>query len=176
MPAPANKPVDAGKSRVIATVIALIIVLALVAFWYVQQGKSMLTGGATTQKFSSDNVKVSQVDLSNASGTNKLPNGFPTDIPVELANITDSSTLSYPEHNTILYTVSYMSTYPSEQLYAEYVAYLKQANYIVAQTLKLPAQISIQAGSSKGSLLTVITPQATGGAEVQLAFTVRSSS
>jgi len=172
MSSPSKMP--SRSPRALLWILAIIIVIGVV-FWYVQQGKYVMTG-VTPQKFSSENVKVTQVNVATATGTSKLPNGFPTDIPVELANITDSSTLAYPEHNTTLYTVTYISTHPSEELYANYTAYLKKTNYTIGQTLRIPAQLTIQAVSSKGSLFTVITPKSTGGAEVQLAFTVRNSS
>jgi hypothetical protein len=169
--APAKMPTNKSP-KTIYWVVAIIIVLAGLYYFVIQKNSSGTS--MSTAKFSSENVQVSNVDFANMTGTAKLPAGFPTDIPVELANITNSSTQYYPDKKTTLYSVSYTSAHQAEDLYQSYGAYLKKDNYAVGPTTDTATQLTYLAISPKGSLYIVIVPQS-GGAKVQVSYSVKSS-
>lgn len=172
MPTPAKTSGSGAKA--LYWILALVVVIAAVYFLLNRSG-GLVPAQQPQAKFTNENVKVSNVDVSNATGAAKLPVGFPTGTPVELANITNSSTITYPDKQAVLYSVMYMSAKQPEEIYANYAAYLKKANYALGPTVKTPNQLTYLAIGSAGRMYIVITPQG-GGATVQVSYTVRTTS
>jgi len=149
------------KEVIILTALIVVIVLAVLVL--------QTTGRSAKQNFTSENVKVTKVDPTKATGKDKLPQGFPEDIPVNYSGVYESTTLTYPDRQVVLYSVSYYSAKQSEELYAEYEKYLAGAKYSIVNKSKSAAQMTYQASRVNDTLSVVITPRSPG-AMIQLAF------
>lgn len=170
-----NMPSQSGHSRKNAWEAALVIIVAIIviAGILVFLRSSSQKPQMQPQKFSSENVNVSKVDLATATGDARLPVGFPTNIPVELNNISESTTLAYPERGATLYSVSYTSAKQPEEIYTEYGDYLKSNKFNIGINTKTAQQMMYQASTSTTSISVVITPHP-GGTMVQIAYVVRT--
>lgn len=151
--------------RAVYWLIAIILVLGTV---YVLLNRNHVP--TTKQTFTTENVQVSN------NGAGKIPAGFPTDTPVEVANVINSSTMNYPDKHTVLYSITYVTTKQAEEVFSDYGKYLSNTDYIIESTVKTPILISYSAHSTKtgGRLYVVITPQS-GGTTVQLSYAVATS-
>ncbi|KND48569.1 MAG: hypothetical protein AB200_02485 [Parcubacteria bacterium C7867-005] len=125
------------------------------------------------QDFSSEKVLVQNTDLATAEGENKLPAGFPKEIPVEINNITESVTLSYPERGATLYSVAYQSARGTSDLSNLYSKFIKDNNFILSN-----ANDKLEKGETKMTFLSTknnddlsitITKLATGNT-IQISF------
>ncbi len=127
-------PVEPKKSQSIVFIVALFIILLIVAFAMSSLSKKPVSEGTPatsqtpTQKPKTE-VKVDKVDLTTAQGDARLPQGFPTDIPVETTGAFESYTANYPTRNFTQYTVSYTTTKSVKDTYALYLSYMTKAGY-----------------------------------------------
>lgn len=117
------------------------------------------------QNFSSENVKVDD-------NKGQTPSGLPTDIPIEEANILQSSTLAYPDKGATLYSVLYTSLKQTEELYSVYQKYLSSSGFVILNQAKSSAQMSFRASKDKNELSIVLTPQQLSTA-VQISYIIR---
>lgn len=62
-------------------------------------------------------------------GRDRLPAGFPADIPVELEGIVESYARTYPSNDMVQYTVSYHSAESMDVKYEEYDNFMTEASY-----------------------------------------------
>ena len=150
--------------------LAVVVILAVTYFlWSSSNNKPVVT---PTTKFSSENVQVQNTNLATAAGSSKLPSGFPTDTPVELTGITESTTLTYPERKATLYSVSYLSDKQQQELFTIYGKYLVDSGYKIMNTDKSVAHMMYQATKGQNDFTVVITPQ---GKQmlVQVSYVVR---
>lgn len=128
-------PIEPKKSQSIVFIVALFIILLIVAFAMTSLSKKPASEGtpATTEtpttKTTKTEVKVDKVDLTTAQGDARLPQGFPTDIPVETTGAFESYTADYPTRNFTQYTVSYTTTKTIKDTYALYLSYMTKAGY-----------------------------------------------
>ncbi|MDB5253961.1 MAG: hypothetical protein JWL80_27 [Parcubacteria group bacterium] len=127
-------------------------ILAAVSLVYI----SMHPLNTKNKKFSSQNVVVTKADI---SSSNKLPSGFPTNTPIELANIIDANTLSYPDKHVEVTNVSYFSLKQQEELFSIYGSYLKANGYTVASSNKNPAMMTYVGKKGNTELDISISPQ-----------------
>jgi len=126
-------PVEPKKSQSIIFIVALFVILLIVAFAMSSFSKKAPT---TTPPVTTENqpqktteVKVSKVDLTTAQGDARLPQGFPTDIPVETTGAFESYIADYPTQNATQYTISYTTTKSVKDTYALYLAFMTKADY-----------------------------------------------
>jgi hypothetical protein len=134
------------------TLLIIFGILAAASLVYI----SMNPVNTKNKKFSTQNVIVTQVD---ASSANRLPAGFPTDTPIELQNIVDSSVLSYPDHKVQVANVSYFSLKQQEELFSLYGSYLKGAGYTVTSTSKNSSVMLYSSKKGNTEMNISISPQ-----------------
>jgi hypothetical protein len=68
-----------------------------------------------------------------AAGT-KLPEGFPSDIPLEAANLKESYRVDYVERGVIQYSAVYESSKTLDEVRKIYVDYMTKAGYVLKST------------------------------------------
>jgi hypothetical protein len=102
----------------------------------------------------------------------KLPSGFPTDIPVEPTIVESTSTL-YPTQLATLDSVSYTSAESVQAKYTEYNKFLttKSNGFIAEMSTSTTSQAVLQASRGATQIMVVISPQ-TKGSLVQIALTI----
>jgi hypothetical protein len=161
---------DQGNKFPKAVGIATIIVALIIAALLIVTVRYSKFGMA--QKFTNEKVRVEKIDIGNSSDTEKLPAGFPADIPVEFNNITDSQTLDYTDKKAKLYSITYVSARQFEELYAEYNRFFATNKYFVRTKTKTADRILFEAMQPEGSLTIIITPQS-GKMMVQIAYLAR---
>lgn len=115
---------------------------------------------------SSQSTKIIETDL---TGANKLPAGFPSDIPVEMANVTESYAGQYQSLNATQYSVSYTSKQAAGTLWDSYSAFMSQSGYTInpKATSKSVGQIS---GTKNGDTLSVVISSHNGTSLVHLSY------
>jgi len=159
-----------NSSKTSLIVLALVVLIAL--------GSLVLKFGvgpkATTSNsnFSSENVNLQNVDLASKEGEDKLPAGFPTSIPVELANINSSQTLNYPDKKVTLYNVGYFSLKQQEEVWTLYNNFFKADKYTVTRADKSAALMVFVANKENTEITVTLTPQ-TGRVLVLVSVVVR---
>lgn len=152
-----------NKTYVLLGLLLLIMILSLVLKY-----KGGIKGD---RKFSSENVTVENIDQS-MQGVSKLPVGFPKDTPVELENIIEGTTLTYPDRKVTLYNVSYFSNKQQEEVFALFGKYLKDNGYTISVTDKTASKMMYKATKENNEMNVVITPQASR-LNVLVSFVVR---
>ena len=80
----------------------------------------------------SNGVQVTKTDISKSGSM--LPEGFPKDIPVEMANIKDSYRAYYEKVKATQYTVSYISKQSRDTLWKTYSDFMNGKQYTVDQS------------------------------------------
>ena len=73
-------------------------------------------------------IDVKKIDLTQAQGTNRLPSGFPSNIPVDTLTIYESYTAEYPTATQA--TVAYKTERSISDAYKVYHDYMKNAGYV----------------------------------------------
>jgi hypothetical protein len=118
-----------------------------------------------------EEVVVRVTDLSSQEAAERLPEGFPSGIPVETGSVTESIVSDYAARGMTQYTVSYTSTKGPVELFAEYERYMKAEGYEFS-----PQGIDAERGTLYGTKdnddLSVVVYAAQGvtGSTVQIAF------
>ncbi len=100
----------------------------------------------------------------------KLPEGFPSVIPIELANITESYSARYPDRGLTQYTVSFTSFVSANDKYVEYEQYMRSEGYSVVSNA---ANFSLY-GRKENDDLSVVIGENNGETKVSLTFIDRS--
>ncbi len=125
----------------------LLIVVAGGAAWY-----KKYNDGNTHEK-----VKNSQVDLSKAVGKEKIPLGLPEDLPVQLGNVEQSSTIDYPERGVKVSTITFLTYQPYAELVNTFESYMKQNGYNYSDEGSNDRQNSLYGIKDTNFLTVVIT-------------------
>jgi hypothetical protein len=153
--------------------VALVVVaLILAGGWYfVMQpadfDAATEEGGQTDSRpVTHEAVEVTKVDTAEP-GISKLPAGFPSSIPVEQANISESYRVVYSERGVTQYTVSFTSLKSKEALWDSYNDYLKSSGYSIDSSLTAKSQGQIS-GNKEGDSISVIISLRNGISFVQL--------
>jgi signal transduction protein with GAF and PtsI domain len=149
-------------------VLVIVVVLAI-------GGYLLLSGGAGEPKNETpietvtkrDGVIVAKTDVTKSGS--KVPQGFPSDIPIESVNITDSYKAFYERVQATQYTVNYTSDRDREDLWNMYSKFMNDSGYRidVAQTSRGLGQIS---GAKGDDSMTVIVTSSNGISLVQLSY------
>ena len=130
------------SSHSIILIVALFIILLIIAFAMSAMPKKQTQIVEDTQQPSSQTpstpapqkqvtVDVQKVDLSTKTGAARLPQGFPTDIPVDASNAVDSYTANYPAQKATQYSVSYLTAKSIKDTYNEYLTYMTKTGYVL---------------------------------------------
>ena len=150
-------------------VIAGVVVLAVIALGVILigRGKTNVPSGKPAS-----GVEVLRADLSPTSSSKLLP-GFPSSIPVEKENITDSYKADYTKHGVIQYTVNFTSSRTKDALWNEYVNFLKNNNYSVDPGVTSKAQGYIKGTKGNTEFNAVIFDQGNQSYFLTLNYIVR---
>ncbi|MFZ2048724.1 MAG: hypothetical protein WAV25_00240 [Minisyncoccia bacterium] len=147
-------------------IIAGIIVLVLVGYvWYSSTNKSGATLPNTSTTAKTEEVKprsdvtVKQAEVTDTGKSLKLPAGFPTTIPVETMNVTESYSAFYQTHNSTQYTVTYTSTATIASKWDEYEAFMSKNGYTINKATSIKSKGIISGTKTGESLLVVINAQ-----------------
>ena len=108
-------------------VILLILVAVVVGVAYLIATRVDKDDGAGQQE--EEKVKFEHVDLSQASGNDRLPPGFPADIPVETDTAIESYVGNYTDLPGVQRTFSYKSGQTPVQKFNEYKKYMTDNGY-----------------------------------------------
>jgi len=140
------------SSQTIILIIALFIIVLIIAFAVSVLPKKSVdvneqNGKQTIQTIQKKlQVEVKKIDLAQAQGTNRIPLGLPSNIPIDIANIYDSYTAEYPSATQA--TVAYMTDRSINDAYNVYHDYMKKAGYVFR-----PNGENVQKGILYGALL-----------------------
>lgn len=173
-PAPQMKPemksTPMGTSSVSGPIwlgIAVIIILVVAYFLW-----SSSANKVNQPKFSSENVVVKTTNVATATGADKLPSNLFKDFPIEVENISESTTLTYPERKAVLYSVTYFSTKYQQDIFDAYGKFLTDNGYKITKTDKTGTIMMYQATKDNNDVTVVITPQP-NRMMVQVSYVVR---
>ena len=154
------------QTKTLFATAVVIIILVLVSVWFMGRSKNpYTTPQATTTSDNTTEVKprsdvvVKQAEPTDTGKSLKLPAGFPTTIPVELANITESYSAFYQTHNTTQYTVSFISSESVGAKWDQYNAYMIQSGYTINKTSTIKSKGTLLGTKTGESLTIVITTQ-----------------
>jgi hypothetical protein len=112
----------------------LVLVIIIGGYLWYSSSKSAPAPVAppVVQKPVSD-VKVTTAQMNTTTSTLSLPVGFPTNIPVEVLNITESYTAEYKSAGFVQYTITYTSDKTVASKWLEYKDFLTKAGYTLGK-------------------------------------------
>lgn len=118
-----------SSNKKVILLVVLFVILLVVAF-LMQPGKKKEQANENTK----ENVLLTRVDLTTATGENKLPSGFPEDIPIETVGITNSYKAVFPDRGITgrgitEYTVSFISSKSKGEVYDMYEKFMVDSGY-----------------------------------------------
>jgi hypothetical protein len=101
-----------------------------------------------------------------------LPATFPNDIPVESENISQSTTQEYTNRKITLFSVTYLSTKKSSELFNTYGDFLNKAGYSISTGEQKQTLSEFQATKENNNISIIIIPQSSK-TMVQISYVVR---
>ncbi len=143
---------SSNKNSVLLTIVVLILIGA--AIYYVWQAKNNAQPTTPAVEHVQNVVTKSFIGTGSQS---KIPDDFPTNIPVELANLIDSYTAFYKDHNSTLASVTYTSTKTKDNLWTLYSNFIKDNNYTLNTQLTDKAHYTMVASKANTTLTIVIS-------------------
>jgi hypothetical protein len=165
-----------SNKNLILIVVSLIVVLGIAYVISTSPQKEATTSSKTdtanehpVQQYTKENVTVAKVDLSKTTGTSKIPSGFPKDIPVETANITDSFTANYPDKGVVQSSVSFTTAKTVSVAVSEYLSYMKKAGYIMNNEVMKTSK-NYLLGTLNKSDLSIFVNSNNGKTQVQMTY------
>ncbi|MEK7194411.1 MAG: hypothetical protein AAB660_01845 [Patescibacteria group bacterium] len=122
-------------------------------------------GAVTAEK--KNTVEVTKTDITKTGS--KLPQGFPSDIPVETVTAGESYKAQYSDIGMTQYTVSYTSKKSKDEIWTIYNDYMNGAGYAVdkVSSSKSLGQIS---GTKQNDIFSAIVSSYNGISLVQLSY------
>lgn len=169
-----NKSGETSDSKV-KTSVGILILVVLAALVYL--GYSKYPSIFKKTNFSAEKSVVEKIDLSKVENIGKLPEGFPSNIPVEKNNLIESVKITYTEQKSVLYSVSFNSARQPEELYAQYKDFLSTKNgFAIDNQVKTVERMAFQATKTgtKDNLSVTITPGVQRTNLVQISYTSKS--
>jgi hypothetical protein len=167
-----------GEARMILPALLLVLIIGGAYYWYASRtAENPYTENTTPAPTvtvtgePANNVEVTKADISAGSQT-KLPEGFPTAIPIEQASITDSFRAVYKDQGVTQYTVSYTSKKTKDELWTIYTNYLAGASYKIDAANTNKTLGSIRASSDKNTISITISSN-TSGSKVDVSLLAR---
>lgn len=99
---------------------------------------------------------------------NKLPKGYPMDLPVDTTNVTESYVAEYPNRNLTQYTLAFLTTKSVKEEVTMYVSAIEKAGYTFTSDGKNTAggylnakkgktTVSVNVGTTNGKTIVNIT-------------------
>lgn len=165
---PVSNPQE-GRSK--TSVIFLILIFALLLIVLYVLGTSFKKGDVPANT----EVEVTQVDLNQAEGDQRLPAGFPRDIPVEPSGAFESYTMNYTDRGVIQYTVSFNSADSLDALYTTYTDYVASAGFeVISSVSDSSTQRTLYASRAGDDINIVISAEEGGSTVVQISYLDRN--
>ena len=154
------------QTKIFIAAAVILVVLVFGYVWFLSRAKAPViqsptassTQTATQIKPRSD-VLVNSAQPTSTGKSLQLPTGFPTTIPVELGNITESFSAFYQTHNATQYTVTFTSAETVSAKWDEYSAYMTKAGYVMNKTATNKSKGTLSGSLAKDNLLIVITTE-----------------
>jgi hypothetical protein len=149
-----------------------VLAVAAIGIWFSLNGdKQTVKTVEKTPAGEVNEIEVTKTDITQ-NGTTNLPVGFPSDIPVEANNLTESFRAAYQSRGIVQYSVSYTSLKTRDSLWDAYSSYMNGAGYAVDKTgtSKSLGQIS---GTKNGDSLSVVLSNHGGLTLVQINYVER---
>jgi hypothetical protein len=120
-------PLEQPKKHFPLSLIVIVFILLFGVILFMYSGGRLKQEEVPTTQYTEENVVVDHTSL---SGADKLPSGFPQEIPVDKdAEFTQSYKASYPDHRVVQYTVEYKSSSSVEEQITIYSDFFKKNGY-----------------------------------------------
>jgi nitric oxide reductase large subunit len=147
-------------------IIALFVLLfLLVLFMY---GRINSTKTENDPVVTQDKTIVYGGNLKSANSQERLPAGFPTDIPVETDSLEQSLKTEYPEKGLTQYSVTYTTAKSIEEVQTSYNSYFSKDGYEITSKVENPVQI--YASKNGDDVSVVIETNSAGKTRVFVVF------
>lgn len=170
-----NNSQDTGNNKII--VLAIVFILLLVgAFYFLSMKKTPApvqnTGTTGTEQnntgLTQEKVEIKKTSLMTGNEANKLPKGYPMDLPVDTTNVTESYVAEYPNRNLTQYTLAFLTTKSVKEEVTMYVSAIEKAGYTFTSDGKNTAggylnakkgktTVSVNVGTTNGKTIVNIT-------------------
>lgn len=111
--------------NLVVLLIVLLIIIAGGSVWY----KKFYVKPDTIE-----NVAITNIDLESQIGKDRIPSNFPTDVPVEPLEITESYEMSYPDRGVIVSIVVLETNREKSEIFESYKTSLNNQGYLVGET------------------------------------------
>lgn len=157
-----------SKTRLTLGILLVVIIIGLAYLGYSKYPNIFKQTNLPAEK-----SVVEKIDLSKVENIGKLPEGFPSNIPVEGNNLIESVKITYPEQKSVLYSVSFNSARQSEELYSQYQSFLSTKNgFVIDNQIKTVERMAFQATKTgtKDSISITITPGTQGTNLIQISY------
>ncbi len=153
------------KGKSIILLVAVFIALILIMYFLMRSPTTI-----TSPVEVNSNVVTSQTDIANAlTPEDRLPQGFPSDIPVDTAEMIESYSAEYKDIGATQYTVMYASSRPMEELYAQYLSFMTDAGYEFGDNGKNEEQKELIGTKDNDNLIVKVSTRE-GRVFVQISF------
>jgi len=166
---------EENNNKIIFIVIGIVVVLALLYFFMPKGAPQNVDQTEQQQQVEEqevNNVDISlnQVDVENTENDiDKLPKGFPTDIPVELANITESYSTDYKDAGFVQKSLVYTSEKSVAKLFSEYETFMKDSGYEISDSTTDEGYAYLY-GSKNGDDLSVVLEGSDGSTIASITY------
>ncbi|TAL49358.1 hypothetical protein EPN83_01255 [Patescibacteria group bacterium] len=166
---PQASPGQANKS--VAVLVVFAIILVGVAYFMMHSSYSV----PTTQKQPSfpvtkENVSIQNINLATAkTEAERLPAGFPSNIPVETKDAFESYRMDYNDRGVTQYTVSYKTAKSPAEKFKEYADFMIKDGFSFGTDGKNEKEGILYGTKSENSLL-ILIKSVEGKTYVQLSY------
>ncbi len=142
--------VHSSSKQVFALVLVFVFLLAVSVFMAMNmQSKKIIT---------KENVQVKNTDLKSVTNeADKLPSGFPSFIPVETAQTTESYTMNFPDRKLTQYTVNFTTSKTLDQKYKEYSDFMNANGFVLKPGTDSAMTKTLFASKNNDDLLVVLS-------------------
>lgn len=156
-----------------AIIIVFVILFSIVVLMYVGGAKRNTT---VTTQLSEEKTVVYKGDLNASASNQKLPEGFPVDIPVETAIMEESVKVNYTERGITQYSVVYITEKTKNAVISSYLSFFSEQGYQVSPPSigenNGPTQVDAKKNNDDLSIVVETTQE--GKTRVLLTFLDRS--
>ena len=148
---------NTSNKSVVLLMLAVIVLVGIIYFAMKSSSPSESENGEQTPQFTKENVEIKEVDLVSAkSDGERLPEGFPSSIPLEVKNIIKSTKATYPDRSVASYTIEYKSDKTVSSKYNEYLNFMQSSGYEFTPDGKNEEAHSLYGKKGRNDLLIVV--------------------
>lgn len=153
------------------------LVVLLVALLIVIAGGSVLYKKINNDGNTREKVEINKIDIEKVEGAEKIPAGFPKDIPLELGEVIDSYTMDYEDRGVMISAVSFRTFRTPADLFGFYRGSLNIAGYLENElnTNQDRGILYMEKGGNQLAISIGISNVEDGKREVQIVHTENTS-